>query len=240
VFPTFLDESRLTLNRLETFSRDTQPLIEQLQPVADDLAPTIRDVSALAPDLDALFRDLRRVIPTAVRDLPSAQRFLRGARPVLEALHPFLLELNPILSFANFNQQVLAGFVTNGSLAFNLDLDRPGESEDGVFDYALQQFGIINDTSLSINRTRPDYDIGNAYIEPNNYKRALPLGAPEANDCKTRGGTQRNPDPDEKLTPCFVEPRSLWDNQQFPSVDRGESPNVPAPQGTEGRRPARP
>ena len=240
VFPTFLDESRLTLNRLETFSRETQPLIEELQPVADDLEPTIRDVSALAPDLDALFRDLRRVIPTAVRDLPSAQRFLRGARPVLEALHPFLLELNPILSFANFNQQVLAGFVTNGSLAFNLDLDRPNESEDGIFDYALQQFGIINDTSLSINRTRPDYDIGNANIEPNNYKRALPLGAPEANDCKTRGGTQRDPNPDEKLTPCFVEPPSLWDNQRYPSVDRGESPNVPAPQGTEGRRPARP
>jgi hypothetical protein len=207
--------------------------------VADDLAPTIRDVSALAPDLRELFVDLRKVIPTAVRDLPEAQRFLRGAAPTLESLHVFLQELNPILSFANFNQQVLAGFVTNGSLAFNIDLDA-GEPEDGVFDYVLQQFGVINNTSLSLNRTRPTYDVGNAYIEPNNYKRAFPLGAPEANDCKTRGGEQKNPDPANKLLPCFIEPPSLWDNNLYPLVEQGKSPNIPAPQGTEGREPADP
>src|SRR5829696_1972658 len=209
VFPTFLDESRLTLDRLETFSRDTQPLIEQLQPVADDLAPTIRDVSALSPDLEALFVDLRRVIPAAVRGLPEGQRFLRGARPVLSALHPFLVELNPILSYANFDQTVLAGFVTNAALAFNLDLDRPGEQEDGIFDYALQQFVAINDTSLSLNTTRPPYDIGNAYIEPNNYKRLLKLGIIEAHDCRSRGGQEDpQPNPDEKLAPRFIEPPS--------------------------------
>src|SRR5215213_716799 len=240
VFPTFLDESRITLDRLERFSLNTRPLVQDLKPVADDLEPTIRDVSALAPDLEALFVDLRRVIPTAVRDLPAGQRFLRGAAPVLSALHPFLQELNPILSFANFDQTILAGFVTNGSLAFNLDLDRPGEAEDGIFDYVLQQFGVINGTSLQLNQTRPRYDIGNAYIEPNNYKRGIPLGAPEAMDCKTRGGEQKDPDPDAKTTPCFVEPPSLWDNHLFPLVDSGKSPNIPAPQGTEGRAPADP
>lgn len=240
VFPTFLDESRLTLARLETFSRDTEPLMRDLQPVADDLTPTIRDVSALAPDLESLFVSLRRVIPTAVRDLPEGQRFLRGATPTLEALHVFLRELNPILSFANFNQQVLAGFVTNGSLAFNLDLDRPGEREDGIFDYVLQQFGIINETSLSLNTTRPPYDVGNAYIAPNNYKRGFSLGAPEAWDCKTRGGEQRDPDPEEKLLPCFVQPPSLWDGKKFPQLHRGLAPNVPAPTDREGRVPADP
>ncbi len=34
VLPTFLDESRLTLNRLETFAEDTNPLITQLHPAA--------------------------------------------------------------------------------------------------------------------------------------------------------------------------------------------------------------
>jgi virulence factor Mce-like protein len=240
IFPTFLDESRLTLARLESFSRNTEPLVRDLKPVADDLAPTIRDVSALAPDLEALFRDLKRVIPAAVRDLPEGQRFLRGAAPTLAALHVFLQELNPVLSFANFNQQVLAGFVTNGSLAFNLDLDNPGEPEDGIFDYVLQQFGVINGTSIQVNQTRPPYDRGNAYIEPNNYKRALPLGIPESADCKTAGGEQKNPDPEKKLPPCFVEPPSLWDNHFFPLVDLGKAPRVPAPQGVEGRRPADP
>jgi phospholipid/cholesterol/gamma-HCH transport system substrate-binding protein len=240
VFPTFLDESRTTLARLERFSRDTDPLVNDLKPVADNLAPTIRDVSALAPDLKSFFVDLRTVIPAAVRDLPAGQRFLRGAAPTLAALHTFLQELNPVLSFANFNQQVLAGFVTNGSLAFNLDLDNPGEAEDGIFDYVLQQYGVINGTSLSVNQTRPTYDIGNSYIEPNNYKRGIPLGAPEAADCSTRGGEQKDPNPTDKLTPCFVEPPSLWDNKLFPLVEQGKAPRTPAPQGTEGRKPADP
>ena len=242
VFPTFLDESRLTLNRLETFSRDTQPLVEQLQPVADDLAPTIRDVSALAPDLEQLFVDLRRVIPTAVRDLPEGQRFLRGVEPVLDALHPFLQELNPILSYANFDQTILAGFVTNASLAFNLDLDRPGEREDGVFDYVLQQFGVINETSLQTNVTRPDYDIGNSYPEPNENARAIRLGVRESFDCRTRGGEQRDPDPEEKLTPCFQKPPSLFSRRLFPLVERGRAPNLPSPgpSSPAGTEPARP
>src|SRR3954468_11971357 len=178
ILPTFQDESRLTLDRLERFSLNTRPLVNELKPVADDLAPTIRDVSALAPDLNQLFVDLHKVIPTAVKDLPEAQRFLRGAAPTLGAIHVFLQELNPVLSFANFNQQVLAGFVTNGSLAFNLDLDS-GEPEDGVFDYVLQQYGVINTTSLSLNPTRPTYDIGNSYPEPNENGRATRLGIRE-------------------------------------------------------------
>ena len=34
IFPTFLDESKATLARLETFSRDTRPLVQDLRPVA--------------------------------------------------------------------------------------------------------------------------------------------------------------------------------------------------------------
>jgi len=237
-FPTFLDESRLTLDRLERFSRDTDPLVRDLRPVADDLEPTIRDVSALAPDLQRLFIDLRRVIRTAVRDLPAAQRFLRGAAPVLEALHPFLQELNPILSFANFNQQVLGGFLNSASHTFNTDLDKPGEAEDGIFDYVLHQFSAINSTSLQLNTARPAYDRGNAYIEPNNPKRAVGLGIQESADCKVTGGEKR--DSSQGSPPCFVEPPSLWDNRLFPLVQGGRAPNVRAPQGREGHEPADP
>jgi len=237
-FPTFLDESRLTLGRLERFSRDTDPLVRDLRPVADDLEPTVRDVAALAPDLNHLLLDLRTVIPAAARDVPEGQRFLRGAAPVLEALHPFLQELNPVLSFANFSQQMLAGFVTQGSHTFNADLDRPGEPEDGVFDYVLYQFSAINDTSLSLQSTRPPYDRGNAYIEPNIYKRAVGLGVPESADCKVTGGEKRSAS--QGSPPCFVEPPSLWDNRLFPLVRAGHAPNVPAPQGSEGRVPADP
>jgi phospholipid/cholesterol/gamma-HCH transport system substrate-binding protein len=237
IFPTFLDESRLTLARLERFSRNTDPLVNDLKPVADDLAPTIRDVSALAPDLQAFFVNLHKVIPTAVRDLPDAQRFLRGASPVLAALHPFLQELNPILSYANFNQNILGGFFA-GAAAFNVGLQ--GGTDPGVFNYALQQFGVINSTSLSVNQTRPAYDRGNAYVEPNYNARASQLGIQESWDCKVTGGTKRDPSPGSP--PCFVKPPSLWNHRFFQMPQSGEAPNVPAPDPDSpvGTRPARP
>ena len=234
IFPTFLDESKHTLQRLQTFSANTEPLIRELQPAADDLAPTIQDVAALSPDLEALFRNLPPVIKASVKDLPDAQRFLRGASPVFDGLRVFLPELNPILSFANFEQKILAGFVTNGSIATNVIVGH----DNGVPEYALQQFGVINNTSLSLNQTRPTYDRGNSYIAPNAYQRAMPLGAIESFDCKTVGG-EKSAVSDKNL-PCFVQPPSLWTNQLFPNVDSGKAPNVPAPQGEEGRKPADP
>jgi virulence factor Mce-like protein len=234
IFPTFLDESKHTLERLQTFSSNTEPLIRELQPAADDLAPTIQDVAALSPDLEALFRNLPSVIKVGTKDLPDAQRFLRGASPVFDGLRVFLPELNPILSFANFEQKILAGFVTNGSLATNVIVGHDG----GVPEYVLQQFGVINNTSLSLNQTRPSYDRGNSYIAPNAYQRAMPLGAIESFDCKTIGGEKS--EVSDKNPPCFVQPPSLWGNQLYPNVDSGRAPNVPAPQGEEGRKPADP
>jgi virulence factor Mce-like protein len=235
VFPTFLDESKRTLERLQTFSSNTEPLIRDLQPAADDLAPTIRDVSALSPDLEALFRNLPAVIRAGTRDLPDAQRVLRGASPVFDGLRVFLPELNPILSFANFDQTVLAGFVTSGSIA------TPAIGDDnGVPEYVLQQFGVINNTSLALNPTRPSYDRGNAYPEPNAYARGTALGVQESFDCKPSGGEVRQPS--DHVAPCYVKPPSLYDNSQFPTVESGRAPNVPNPGASSlaGTRPARP
>ena len=235
VFPTFLDESKQTLQRLQTFSANTEPLIRQLQPAADDLAPTIRDVSALSPDLEALFRNLPPVIDAAVRDLPDAQRFLRGAAPVFEGLRVFLPELNPVLSFANFDQTVLSGFVTSGSLATNVILGNDG----GVPEYALQQFGVINNTSLQLNQTRPAYDHGNAYPEPNAYARGSALGIQESFDCKPTGVIRQ---PSQHSPPCYIKPPSLFGNTQFPTLESGKAPLVPNPGASSlaGTRPARP
>jgi phospholipid/cholesterol/gamma-HCH transport system substrate-binding protein len=60
IFPTFLDESKATLARLETFSTDTRPLVRDLRPVAQDLKPTLADVRVLAPDLERFFRNSTR------------------------------------------------------------------------------------------------------------------------------------------------------------------------------------
>src|SRR3954454_10879700 len=76
IFPVFLDESRVTADRLERFAKNTRPLVNALKPVADNLGPTVRDLGALSPDLESLFVHLKPVIREAPRTLPEASRFL--------------------------------------------------------------------------------------------------------------------------------------------------------------------
>ena len=59
--PTFLDESRLTLNRLESFSRNANPLITQLRPAARELSGTLKQTAKVAPDLKGFFVGVRKL-----------------------------------------------------------------------------------------------------------------------------------------------------------------------------------
>ncbi|HEX8741847.1 MAG TPA: MlaD family protein [Thermoleophilaceae bacterium] len=255
IFPTFLLESRLTLARLEDFAFNTRPLVNDLKPVADDLGPTVRDLSTLGPDLENLFRRLEPNIEAAPKNLPQAERFLRGARPLFQALHGFLPELNPVLSYANFSQDVVAHFFVNAAAALQYELPRLSSQPD-VPRYMLGFTGAINDHSFSFRNERPEFERGNAYIAPNNYRRAAKFGIPESFDCKpdhpegdgvTPGSAGRkNPvdTTDEPggvaLPPCFVQPEQLWDRNQYPRLERGKAPLVRAPFGLESTRgPAR-
>jgi phospholipid/cholesterol/gamma-HCH transport system substrate-binding protein len=236
IFPTFLDESRLTQARLEDFSRRTDPLIRDLQPVARDLGPTVRDLGALAPDLKQLFVDLKPLIRESDRTLTQGARFIRGSRPVFSALHTWLPEFNPVLSYANVNQLLLATFLGQGSAATALKLP-VGLSQQTLS--VLNQFGINNDRSLRLESERPPWERGNAYPVGNYVSRTRPIGAVEVWDCKPAGGEK--PDPSEGLPPCFVIPDALWPNgrQMFPRVDRGVAPLI-APLRADSNRGTRP
>jgi phospholipid/cholesterol/gamma-HCH transport system substrate-binding protein len=235
ILPVFLDESRATLRRLREFAVDTRPLVRDLQPVADDLHPTLRDVGRLAPDLRALFRNLDPLIDESERNLPAAAEFIGGAEPVFEGLHTYLPELNPILSFANFYQQQLSDFITNGGGSLSATLPPfPGEGPR----HYLRQMGVINSRGLGIARTRPVYERGNAYPAPNYLTRAKALGIPESFDCKPAGGEVREPKNGEP--PCFAAPRSLFDGRIFPRLERGVAPLRPPPPDTLGSEPAIP
>jgi phospholipid/cholesterol/gamma-HCH transport system substrate-binding protein len=231
VFPTFLDESKVTLARLERFAGNTRPLVRSLRRPARDLGPTIRDVAKLAPDLRNLFRDLPPLIRSGRRGLPQLQRLLRGAVPVVEGLHVFLPELNPILSYLNFQQKEVANFLTAGVEALK------GPNETVPF-YHLRQFGVTNSRSLSIATQEPPYERGNAYRAPNFPTRAHALGVVEAFSCDNAGGEVR--DPTEGAPPCFVQPPSLFGGTQFPRLRKGEAPLVPPPGPLDGTKPPRP
>lgn len=241
IFPTFLRESRLTLDRLERFSVDTRPLVNDLKPVADDLGPTVRDLGDLSPDLRQLFDDLVPLIAASEEGLPAAARFLRGARPVFGALHQFLPEFNPILAYLNYSREQVAQFLTNGGATIvpgnHIGRTRTVGSDGphGQLPFA----GAINGRGLAIFKERPEFERGQAYMQPNYLKRARAFGTVEVTDCEPAGGERPNPvDPPQPpgadpaiQPPCFVEPPELWNGERFN--------RVPGPPDTKGIFPSR-
>ena len=251
VFPTFLRESRSTLARLETFSRDTRPLVNQLKGPVDDLGPTVRDLGDLAPDLERLFVDLDPLIDAGNRGLPQGARFLAGAEPLFESLHVFLPELNPVLSYLGFSKVQVAQFLTVGGAA--LAGQGTGGYQGGTprgNEHWLPQIALIDSQSFSRNTSRPSFDRGNAYVAPNAYDRAPAAGVIESFSCP---GGQEVPNPKDTALPppldilgvgseppCFVAPPLLYEGQKYPRLRRGRAPLVDAPVNLEGTEPPGP
>ena len=241
IFPTFLRETRATVGRLESFARNTDPLVRDLREPADDLAPTLRDLGDLSPDLEKLFRDIDPLVDASATGVPAAERFLEGAEPLLEAAHLFFGELNPILSYLSYGRAQVGQFLSVGASALG-GTGVGGYQGRGAGEHYLPQMAIIDSRSLLQRATRPPWERGNAYIAPNAYNRATPLGVIESFDCNPSGGEQRNPSGSgtNASPPCFVAPEQLFGDQQFPRLRRGRAPVVDAPTGTEGNAPARP
>jgi virulence factor Mce-like protein len=165
IFPTFLDESRATMVDLESFSRQTRPLVQDLRPALRDLAPTLRDLRALAPDLTNFYRDLDPLITVSRRGLPALRDVLKGARPLLGELQPFLQELNPILEWLEYHQHTIADFFSNGGGAL-VDTVQ-GLQTDEERGHYLGQFGVTGEeTFTALQPRRPEDQRGNAYPDP--------------------------------------------------------------------------
>jgi phospholipid/cholesterol/gamma-HCH transport system substrate-binding protein len=241
IFPTFLDESKATMARLEDFSNNTRPLVNDLKGPADDLGPTVRDLGNLAPDLENLFRDLDAAIPVSRRAVPALETTLKGASPLVDSLHTFFPELNPILSFFNFHQTTIAAFITNGGADLAADY--------GTGQRGQTQIGINGDdrsfTAYPYGQAPPNWARGNAYLHPNTLMRALKLGTVESFNCP--GGERKYPEDalkvgqkdDEKRAPCFEVPPSLYNGQIFSFLKRGVAPLRANPKGFEGNPPAK-
>ena len=162
IFPTFLNESKLTLARVQKFSADTDPLITDLRPVARDLQPTLRDVRALAPDLERFFQNLDPVITASKTGMPATREVLEGAQPLLGELGPFLQQINPIFKYFEASQWQVADFLNYGAAALSAKTASPG---GGVGHY-LRQFGPLGAESVSIWKERAPTNRGNSYFQP--------------------------------------------------------------------------
>jgi virulence factor Mce-like protein len=214
IFPTFLDESKATLARLQTFSTNTDPLIKDLRPVARDLKPTLQDVRGLAPDLERFFVNLDPVITASKTAMPATREVLKGAEPLLAALHPFLGQVNPILQFLELSQYQVSDFLTFGAAAL---ADRTTSASGGVGHY-LRQFGPAGAESAAIYRERVKTNRGNSYVSPTGLFGPTNSLLTPSFDCKTSG--EHPPTADEPG--CSVDKRFMFQGRlqgQFPHVD---------------------
>ena len=76
--PTFQRESRTTLQRLDAFADNTNPLVTQLRPAARELSPTLKDLASSRPTSRRCSRP-RPLITASETGFPAAERLL--ARP---------------------------------------------------------------------------------------------------------------------------------------------------------------
>ena len=233
IFPTFLREARATLRRLERFSVDTKPLVDDLGPVARELEPALGDLAAAAPSLQRVSGALPALTDASADGLPAMSRVLRGLEPVLGETGPLLNQLNPLLQWLQYNQQVMSDIITvPGSAIGGV---RPTSNPNGL-GHALPQIITTGSQSI-ITPQRTSDNRGNAYLRPDAYNferykqgyNILPTwdcanagGEHEARPATTPAGSD---DPG-----CFVqEPFDFkGKRQRFPRVEEN-MPRRPAP-----------
>src|SRR3954452_13320532 len=166
IFPTFENESRLTLDRLKPFAEDARPVFNDLRPVARDLSPTLRDVRRLAPEARTLFTNLNPLVDASKTGLPSLSRFVHELHPVLGAdgLDPFLANFNPLLRWLDYQAPVVTDFLSNPSSSTADFLPfQPGQSAPL---HLSRQMTIFNSETLSVYQNRLSTNRGNGYLQP--------------------------------------------------------------------------
>ena len=219
IFPTFNNETRLTLNRLAEFAVDTQPLVNNLQPVADDFSPTFQAVQRLSPSLKRLFINLDPLLDASLRGLPELRKTLNGLRPLFRAMDPFLANLNPVIRYLKAHRTHISDFLINPPHALAGTASQTGVP--GSTNHLLRQISYLSLESLTIQPERLETNRGNGYLQPYAITSEPGKGIFPNFDCDNTGegeipASEAAPD----KAPCFVAP------DQPTRFGGGQAPNL--------------
>lgn len=203
-FPTFLDESKLTLNRLKGFSLKADPLMRQLVPAAEQLSPTLIAAAKLAPESKALFEGLVPVIAHAPTGFPALRRIFRDDfPPLLRAAEPFLRNLNPILVGLKLYKHEVTGFFGNIAAASNLFLAET--FGNGQHPFVLRAMAHLNPETVSTYSNRLTTNRTSAYSPPQ-WAKNLAAGLPSFSTAHCSSGSSFAMEPKEIVaSPAFQE-----------------------------------
>jgi phospholipid/cholesterol/gamma-HCH transport system substrate-binding protein len=223
-FPTFLDESRLTLDRLEGFSIKATPLMQQLVPAAEELSPTLISVSELAPEAKAFFEGLGPVIKLSPEGFAALREIFRDEfPPLLRALDPFLRNLNPILVGLGLYKREFASVFANIAAASQAVI--PVENANGERLHYLRAMGPLNPETLATYPRRLSSNRTSAYSPPR-WAEGLAAGLPsfETRHCTT--GIVATLDPEAYKSPAFQERVLATENPEFPQNNKTVEQNA--------------
>jgi ABC-type transporter Mla subunit MlaD len=228
IFPTFENESRLTLDRLRGFSQDARPVFHDLRPVARNLSPTLRDVRALSPKAHKLFKELNPLIKASATGLPSLSSFLRELRPVMDGLDPFLANFNPLVRWLDYQAPVVTDFLSNPSSSTADFLPtQPGQSAPL---HLSRQMTIFTAETLAVYQQRLATNRGNGYLQP------FAIGNPYSNsqgeifpshDCSNTFGSQPVTQNPPSSPPQEESGQFPFSSDVNPNVPQQVGPNFP-------------
>jgi virulence factor Mce-like protein len=166
VLPTFERQSQITLERLNQFAHNTNPLINELKPAAREISPTLIELQRLSPDLVHLFRNLGPLVTASAAGLPAANQVLNDARPLIGQFSPFLRQLNPALyGLGNYTKELNAFFAN--TVASTEATDKPPKATGPV--HYLRTTNPVNPESLAQYPVRIGSNRPNPYTFPNSF-----------------------------------------------------------------------
>jgi phospholipid/cholesterol/gamma-HCH transport system substrate-binding protein len=203
-FPTFLDESKQTLARLEGFAVNADPLFRQLVPAAEQLSPTLVAIAKLAPESKGFFEGLGPVIAKAPTGFPAFRKIFRDEfPPLLRAVDPFLRNLNPILTGLKLYKHEFTAFF--GNLAATTGGTLTVENEAGEKQHYLRLMGPINAETLSTYGNRLSINRNSAYSPPLWAKGLASGSLPGFDTRQCSAGIGATVDPDTPKEKAFQE-----------------------------------
>ena len=199
-FPTFLDESRLTLNRLERFAATSDPVVQQLRPAARELSPTLIKLGELAPELKGFFKGLRPVINHAKSGFKGLRKLLGSdLPPLLTRLPSYLNELTPIVTVLRQYEHELTAFFGNASSAINAAATPTGAPTQVKY---LRTTSPIGPETLAAYPNRLRQNRNNPYIAPQGYNN-LPSGLEGFQTAQCTSGVNATLNPATPADPNF-------------------------------------
>jgi ABC-type transporter Mla subunit MlaD len=202
-FPTFQDESRLTVDRLRGFAVNADPLSKQLVPVAEQLSPTLIKFGELAPEAKKLFEALPPVIKEAPTGFAALRRFFRDQfPPLLRAIDPFVRNLNPLVTGLGIYKNEVTSFFGNLASATNAELTETNAAGQKI--HYVRALGPVNPETIASYPSRLALNRNSAYSPPLWAKEIL-HGLPSFNTANCTSGLIAELDPETPKSPAFLE-----------------------------------